>query len=377
MRRAGPTTLLLMLALAVPGIASAKDRSRPKHKVWSGRTGHERPAKYDPPPNLALKTWKTGERTTGLDAGPFEDGRVDLLEGDAGRVGIDVLRATGNGNVSAGISTEGLIAKAHAEGRVTLVGLNAETRELTLLGDPDGLNAVTASAAGEVFVGGQAEADAALIVGPGGITAETKAGAFVGGKATGEIATTGTLCGVGLGVTGTGEASYGLGAEAEGAFKIDWSTWTVKFGGNASLTAGAGAGAGAEVEISFEKLKENPAVAMQCALDLLDDVGLRQTAERAIAMGTDLVAAANDLKDRGTALLGRAADRAGDFVDGAGDRVASLGRGAADLGRSLCVWCDDEPSADGSNVGRRAPTTVAAPSRSDRSRASTGVGIDR
>ena len=353
---------------------------------------------YNRPRGVTLADWKlTGDKpaAAGLNAGPFEDGRADILGGgpdDPGRLSVDVLRAEGEGGAQVVALENGYGANAELKGQLTLVGINGEVGKKW----GDDMNNVNVGAKGQAYVGANGELGGSGEITTDGVTARGKAGVFAGGKAEGEISGGFTICGVNIGAKGTGEVSYGIGAEAEGYFKVNWSTMTVKIGGKAAATFGGGAGAGGEVEVSLAELMKNPNAAANCAFEKLKAAG-----EFVIRKGGELVDAAVDLGEAGIEKLGEAADVVGGAIsDGAswaGDRVSDAGGAIADgaswLGNKLCVWCDDPPppparpvavaparSPSGYNGPRNAmtvPTGRGGPDSGGSGSASPGVGITR
>lgn len=294
---------------------------------------------------------KNATGATGIDAGPFQDGRATLAKGDLGEINVDAFRLQGDAQAKFGATRDGVAANVYLKGQATLIGVNAQSRTFGF-GDPDALTSATASGAGQAYIGAEAELDATLGVSKTGVQGNVHAGAFAGGKVEGDLTGQISICGVQINLAGHGEASYGLGAEADGYFKVDWSTMTVKVGGKAALTFGGGAGAGGEVEISLAKLLKDPRAAGRCALE-----GLTKAAKK------------------GVEVLSNGADAVTGFV--------------ASGAKKLCFWCKDDkkpstvatrelphgPSATpGTNVGRNSRTT---PSTVHPTVARDGVGIRR
>ena len=284
---------------------------------------------YNQPFRPTIYDASTGKQATGINAGPFKDGRWDWAKGgnDAngngqvdpgewnGRVGMDVLRA--EGEASARINAGSI--DATAKGQVTLIGINGEIEGKY----GSEMNNIGGRAEGQAYIGAEAEATVSASVSRNGILANGKVGAFVGGKAQGSVAATATIGGVQTTGKVTGEVSYGLGAEASGYMKFDWTNMSFKIGGRASLTVGVGAGVGGEVEVSFK-----PAVDW-------------------------VVKNGGAILDKGASIASAAIDK------------------AKDIGRSLCFWCKDPapptgpapvqaPTA-GSNVALNAPTQTVPP----------------
>lgn len=287
----------------------------------------------------------------GITEGAFVNGRATLVEGEYGRIDVNALRLDGQWSAKGGISREGVTGSFYAKGQATLFGITGETKTFAL-GDPNGLTNATVMAKGQAYVGAEAELDANVLINREGVSGNVSAGAFAGGKAEGDIVGGFSICGVSLGATGHGEVSYGIGAEAQGYFKVNWATMTVKIGGKAALTFGGGAGAGGEVEISLSKLMKDPRAAAMCALD-----GLKKAAEKGIEV------------------LSNGADAVTSFVSS----------GA----KKLCFWCEDEKpkptsvsatDAGGYNGGRNTRTTVPSGTGAGtpgNGRGSRGVGITR
>lgn len=274
---------------------------------------------------------KDASGATGIDAGPFRNGRATLVEGSLGEVHVDALRLDGTGQARAGITKDGVAANVFLDGRATLLGVGAQSRTFGL-GDPEALTSATAQGSADAFVGAEALLDANASVTRHGVQGNVHAGAFVGGKAeadgTGQV----SICGVQVNALAHGEASYGLGADAAGYFKVDWSSMSVKVGGRAALTAGVGAGAGGEVEVSLAKLMKDPRAAGRCMVD----------------------GAKTALTTAGHAL-----------AEGAGAVKNAIASGA----HKLCFWCKDDPKPAapatapfnrGTNIGRNARTIPPA-----------------
>ena len=343
---------------------------------------NDRAGAYETPEGVTLASWETGEGEAGLNAGPFENGRANILGGgpdDPGRLSIDVLRASGEGSASIIALPNGYGATAELKGQVTLIGISGEIEGQY----GDDMNNIRGGASGQAYIGAEGELSGSAQITTDGVQANGKAGAFIGGKAEGEITGGFTICGISIEAKGTGEASYGIGAEAEGYFKVNWATMTVKIGGKAALTFGGGAGVGGEVEISLAELMKDPAAAAMCAWDKIKEAG-----EWVLRTGGELVDGAVQLASDGIEVLSNAADAVTGFVSDVGSTIGQgLSDGASAVGCFFFGCDEDEPPAPprravatsnfGNNTGRFAPTAATAGSYGNGGRASEGVGISR
>lgn len=240
----------------------------------------ERAGLYDQQPNVVTlgevsTDLPNGEkRAVGLNAGGFENGRRDILgggEGDAGRLSVDVLRAEGTAKAGWGATDSGGVqASVDLRGQATLVGLNGEIAGRTNVGAVD----LVGKAEGQVFVGADAQAiGQATIDWRGGprVMVNGKAGAFAGAKATGTVEGGVEYGGNSAKAQVLGEVSYGIGANAEGYFKFDWATWSVKYGGRANVTLGVGAGLGVQGELNLSGVRRIVTDAIPGAVSALKD----------------------------------------------------------------------------------------------------------
>lgn len=280
------------------------------------KTWGEHQENFEQPKGVTLISTQ-GKGAAGLNAGPFKDGRANLAEGSLGEVNLDVLRADGEYSAGIGVGNGNVQAQAGGRGFLTLVGVQAESK-VGVLGDPNGLNNAMGQVEGRAFIGADAEGAASLHVGTHGVGGQAEVGAFAGGKAEVMGAGTVTICGVQVNLTGTAEASYGIGAKATGAFSIDWSTMTVKIGAKASLTVGGGLGAGGTIEVSLAKVLNDPAKAAECVAEHLGEAA-KYVAEK----GVELAEAAGDLAMTGVHKLADAADAVGSALGSAASSVGS------------------------------------------------------
>lgn len=316
-------------------------------------TAHEHKEDFEQPRGVTLISTSGKGPIAGLNAGPFKDGRANVLDGHYGEVNVDVLRV--DREYSAGVGIGNGNVQAQAGGRVvaTLVGVHAETKNLTL-GDPNGINNAMGQLEARAYIGADAEGNISAHAGKDGIGGQAEAGAFAGGKAEVQGAGTVTICGVAVNLTGVAEASYGIGAKASGAFDINWSTMTVRVGLKGSLTVGGGLGAGGTVEISLDKVLRNPEAAAKCVADHLLEAG-----KFVVEKGGELVDGAVNLGGRGIDALGRGADAVSSTISDAGHGIANFfgfgGRDNPPPTRPIAVG-----PTPGSNVSRNSPTTPTA-----------------
>ena len=279
--------------------------------------------------SVQIYEWDLPGGEVGMNAGPFENGRWTLAggpreEGQAGgELNFDVLRAEAGGTAQAGFIPGGVQANVDYKAQATLVGINGEytTGRYNIAGPVNGETSVN----GQAYIGAEATLNATAELSTERLRLNGRAGAFAGGKLEGEIKQTVGLENVGdISATLQGEISYGIGAQAEGYFNVDWTNMSVKFGGRASAALGVGAGLGFETEISVK-----PAV------------------DWVVQNGGAVVSAA------------------GDALSSAGSAIAGT---ASAIGKKLCFWCSDPPAptapvatAPGTNVTRNAPTTQLPP----------------
>ncbi len=210
---------------------------------------------YDQQPNIVTLGEASTQGEVGLNAGPFQDGRWNLAggnEGDPGRLSLDVLRAEGTAKTGFGATDSGGVqAYVDVRGQATLVGLNGEIGGQTNVG---GVN-LNGKASGQAYIGADAQLIGQATIDRNGVLLNGRAGAFAGAKATGQLEGGAELGGNSAKVAVLGEISYGIGAQAEGYFKFDWATWSVKYGGRANVTLGVGAGVGVQGELNLSGVR--------------------------------------------------------------------------------------------------------------------------
>lgn len=190
--------------------------------------------------NLWEKKFESGERHLG----PLE------VEGEAEAKVVGV-----SGEAEVAFSGEGIEAKA--EGKAYLLDARAE-------GEAE-LGGVEATGGLSAFVGG--EADVGASVNRNGASAN--AGAFVGGKASADVAADfgdGTTASANAGVAvGVGaEASFNIGRNEEGGFGV---------GGNFLLAAGLGVEAGWQVTVNPRHVTETVSEAADTVGDIASSAG--------------------------------------------------------------------------------------------------------
>ena len=271
-------------------------------------------AGYDAKPQVDLISGDTGEKSAGLNAGPFKDGRVVLADGKYGSVNLDVGRVSGQGSYSAGITKDGLQAQANLQGQATLIGINGETGTAQL-GDPNGLNNASIKGEGQAYIGAEGSLDGHLGVTKNGIGGGGTAEVFAGGKVEGKANAVVTICGIEVDLQGEASASYGIGAKASGQFSIDWSKMSVKIGGSASLTVGGGAGVGGTMEISLAKLLKNPGAAAECVASHLAEAA-KYVAGKVVDVGKAGIKVLGDGVNAVTSTLGNAGHAVSSFFGG-------------------------------------------------------------
>jgi len=175
--------------------------------------------------------------------------------GKYGAVELSVGGAAAEWSGHASVGRNGVQAGVNVSGRVTVVEVNAKTKEV-----------VGTQASVRAFVGVEAEASANAEVSRRRVVATGKVGVFHGAKVTGTLTQDITVCGVSGKSTVTVDASWGTGADAKAYFAFDWTTGTVKAGGHASASLDPGVGFGQEFEVSIEKLLRNPKGALTCGV---------------------------------------------------------------------------------------------------------------
>ncbi len=290
-------------SFARPAESSAKEFSHPRPTVRSWRT--EPSAFLAETADGEVYDKRTGNRIgSRLADATIRDAEATLerglggtgeaaFQGEHGSFAVQLLRAEA--------SAEGRIGTSSASGRVQARAIVAGARVDYARQIGDDLNNARVFTAGEAMIGSEAEAGGAIGLSENGAVAELDAGAFAGGKVSGETGGSITLCGISNALKVTGNASYGIGAEARYAFELDWSTMTVRYGGRAALTAGLGIGAGVEHELSLEALLNDPKVAKECL-----ERGLGKAAAFVRRRGVDLAEGLRILGEAGVRPLSRA-----------------------------------------------------------------------
>jgi hypothetical protein len=302
---------------------------------------------FEAPKGVTLVS-TSGKGAVGLNAGPFKDGRAVLTpENPYGEIAVDVLRVDAQGSAGAGIGNGNVQAQAGGKVTAVLVGISAESHTFGL-GDPNGLNNALVKGEARAFVGGELEGNAAVHAGLDGAGGSFNGKAMIGARAEATGFTTVTICGVQVNLTGVVYAQAGAGAEASGAFDVNFKTGTVKIGLKAGAAVGLGAGAGGTVEISLAQVLKDPGAAAQCVADGL------------LAAGKFVVEKGGELVDGAVALAGQGIDALGRGVDAVADAVSST---VSNVASALCFWCDDPPpprivaTTLGNNATRNSNTT--------------------
>ncbi|GAB3159926.1 hypothetical protein GCM10027059_06920 [Myceligenerans halotolerans] len=197
-------------------------------------------------------------------------------EGVGGEFGDeDGAHGSGSAGVSAGagwdtsgevsLSENGLVAEGQVGGEVGL-GANAEGQ----VGYGDHLSAEGSAGA---FVGGRADVNGGLSIGPDGLGASLGGEAFVGAEAGADVS--GTVAGVTAGVGG--QVYAGIGVNAGFDANVGWDEVSVDF----ELGAALGIGAGFDVSLDW-----SPADTVDAITDVGGDV---------LDAGGDLIDGAGDL----------------------------------------------------------------------------------
>ncbi|MHA3703200.1 WXG100 family type VII secretion target [Jatrophihabitans sp. YIM 134969] len=202
-----------------------------------------------PDPTTALgKAWEK----TNVTAWKWDNDGKPLWEwgvGDKGTLRTD-LPGGGAAGLSGGYFAGPQVtadAKAGLEGNQAYLEANAKATVLDAKGNAYvTYGPATAQAAGEVYVG--ANADANLKVGLDGASAH--AGAFAGGKAEASVA--GDVGGIGAGVSGS--VRYGVGAELDA--KATWEHGHIQIGLQAGAAVGLGGSIGGSVGVDLPKVWE-------------------------------------------------------------------------------------------------------------------------
>lgn len=279
-------------------------------------------------------------------------------KGEYGSAEIAMGKASVSASGGLGVSHDKIQAHVAAAAEAKLIEVSAASNVVGV-GDPNGMSNAICQVKGKAFVGAEAKGDLTVTVSGKGIATQVGGDAFVGGKAQVTGSGTITLCGLAMNATGDAQASYGIGATAKGAFVVDWSTMTVRYGAHAALTVGGGLGAGGTVEVSLEKILKDPRTAANCLAAHLKPLG-----DAAKKFGSLVVEVQKtDLKLESQALR-RAADEIESLTRRAAAREiaswAGFFRHAADASAATA----DTLSHLGSQIERDADTVPTAPAHS-------------
>ncbi len=256
------------------GLLQPHDRRR-REKIAEARL---RDGLYDDRTRFPVELIAVGDGgATGFTGAGFENGRRTLASGRAGEVYADVDRVEGYYTAGLHAGRNGIGGRAGVQGEAVAVGLQAVSTRLEV-GDARAHANVYGRA--KAFLGADGRAELQATINTRRVNFVAEAGAFVGAKARGEVVGSAKFLGIGVRTTLAAEASFGLGAEARGYFRVDWSTMTVRIGGKAAATFGGGLGAGAMVEISAADAVKGVASAIGRGWNWLSGVWNRRPAER-------------------------------------------------------------------------------------------------
>ena len=243
------------LALAAASFAGSADAQTPPINNGSGGTPgvgvqhgqHGGPQQTDGVAVLVLRgnpaNGTAGEGAVGLNGIGFRDGRLVVLDGPAGRVNFDALRAHGAYDMSLGAgnnSGNNLRVRVEANGTLTLVGVNGATRPLEILGTTTTLDGSAA-----VLIRGGATAGAEA--GPQGVGVNIGAEIFAGARAEASGTISIPLLVIDLQIRVNGSANAGVGASAHAGAEFRDGRARIHF--DAGLTAGVGAEAGVQISV--------------------------------------------------------------------------------------------------------------------------------
>ena len=238
------------LALAAASLAVSADAQTPPVGNGSGGSPgfgvqhgqHGGPQQSDGVAVLVLRgnpaNGTAGEGAVGLNGLGFRDGRLVVLDGPAGRVNFDALRAHGAYDMSLGggnNSGNNLRVRVEANGTLTLVGVNGATRPLEILGTTTTLDGSAA-----VLIRGGATAGAEA--GPQGVGVNVGAEIFAGARAEASGTISIPLLVIDLQIRVNGSANAGAGASAHAGAEFRDGRARVHFGAGATLGVGGEAG---------------------------------------------------------------------------------------------------------------------------------------
>jgi len=243
------------LALAAGSLAVSADAQTPPINNGSGGSPgvgvqhgqHAGPQQTDGVAVLVLRgnpaNGTAGEGAVGLNGIGFRDGRLVVLDGPAGRVNFDALRAHGAYDMSLGAgnnSGNNLRVRVEANGTLTLVGVNGATRPLEILGTTTTLDGSAA-----VLIRGGATAGAEA--GPQGVGVNVGAEIFAGARAEASGTISIPLLVIDIQIRVAGSANAGVGASAHAGAEFRDGRARIHF--DAGLTAGVGAEAGVQISV--------------------------------------------------------------------------------------------------------------------------------
>ncbi|MEE2750822.1 MAG: hypothetical protein VX519_05285 [Myxococcota bacterium] len=215
---------------------------------------------------------------------PWVPSNVEVtLWGDYRRTGDSVLHY-GNDNtylnflgyeatLFSGVTTNGRNVKANVDTGVRAYLARARLYESqTLVEWEDGSLAVKEY--GEANLGTKLGAGASATVGLSGVSLDGKVTAFAGADATGWVGIGASLCDIRVDTRGKASVSAGIGAEANGTIKMDWSQGQFGLGGGLGATFGPGMGTGAEIWIDAQQIVKDPKKVASCLGDKAETAAL-------------------------------------------------------------------------------------------------------